>query len=183
MLCRHVDFSKIAPEVFNRGYEILEEHLLISPDATVARKLFDQSRPPAPLSLFDYIKRRVSELNLDLDSVMAASQEQKTEEVQLRDELRAGSHVLRRYWDRDEPPWGPVADRWEFSRVAADGSEELVMQGEGHDLGPSGRRLSRNSSLRRPGGNFPRSAISARRVSRVSPGRLAVSCGNRGFRS
>jgi hypothetical protein len=132
VLCRFVDFSQMAPGHLNLVYETLEDHMFIPPDSTVARKLFEQSRPR--LSLFEAIGRMVSEFKPALESAMAAGREKQTEEVRLRDELRAGNHVLKRYYDLNEPPWTTDGERWKLSRLNADGSREIVMEGDGHDL-------------------------------------------------
>jgi hypothetical protein len=53
--------------------------------------------------------------------------------IQYRDELRAGSHVLLRYYDRSYPQMG-VLEKWQLSRVTDQGERMVVMEGDGHDI-------------------------------------------------
>lgn len=118
IICRYVDFREITKDQFDFVCRTVREHLYDAPDLPVARALFDESREQAP-------RDRTAGVTRETD--------QGTGETQLRDELKAGEHVLRRYYDLDSPPWSLETERWELSRVSGQG-EELVMEGVGHDL-------------------------------------------------
>ena len=62
---------------------------------------------------------------------MPAKWEPGSEHLELRDEFRSGTLVLRRYYDSREPP--ERRQGWQLNRQTPEG-EKLVLRGEGHDM-------------------------------------------------
>src|SRR4051794_38600437 len=78
---------------------------------------------------------------------MPAEWKPGSEHLELRDEVRSETLILRRYYDLREPPEKRAA--WQLNRLTAEG-EKQVLRGAGHDLQAIKDALHRVSQKQEP---------------------------------
>jgi hypothetical protein len=112
-----------------------EEAFKSLPEADKERfyRWMDQREFPSEYEFYDYHNDLPSfedAEDLDLDG----ESRPEIRDFPRTGELRGGNHVLRRFYDDEEPPWSERVQRWSLSRETEKGERVVVMDGFGHDL-------------------------------------------------